>query len=534
MSVPALCAFPKELKPLAEGCKVTKVPEDMGCDHGRKWVRIADPGLDTWVPFMHHDCQHNQVIALHNRVLGAVPRPTPEGVASLRKQAKAIGSLLPKVAPRGWYAMPNSYKGSKRDKYIQAVERVLAGGLHRKDAGVKMFVKGEKLNPKKNNPDPRAIQFRDPKYCVALARYLKPLEHHLYELCGDGKILPESRLIGKGLSQYGRATLLQSKLSNFKMPRVLSLDASRFDQHVDIELLKVEHSVYNTMCYHPEFKRLLQWQLINYGTSSKGIKYVAKGKRMSGDLNTALGNCLLMVIMVSAFMRGLPGDHKYDLLDDGDDCLLIIEADSYEVVAANIQPTFLTYGMELKIESVADTLEKVEWCQGNPVQIGAGVVKFVRNPWKLMSVALGGTKYFDAPERPRRRLVNTIGTSELILNLGVPVLQEFAVALMRNAETTELIRYTEADGYYHKLDRELKELNIGVLSRYAPPPITDVARESFFVAFGITPQEQLDLEEALSRWQFNLVGDTPIESDYTVPDWINRNPYSCEKYHLRE
>lgn len=286
------------------------MPEDTGCDHTRRWVRIGDPGLNTWTPFMHHDCQHNQVIALHNRVLGAVPLPTPEGLAALRKQAKAIGKLLPKVGPRGWYAMPNSYTGNKRAKYIQAVERVLDGGLLRKDAGVKMFVKGEKLNPKKNNPDPRAIQFRDPKYCVALARYLKPLEHALYELKGDGVTLPASRVIGKGLSQYGRAELLHNKMQMFKRARVLSLDAARFDQHVDIELLKIEHSVYMMMCYHPEFKKLLQWQLVNHGRSSRGIKYVAKGKRMSGDLNTALGNCLLMVIMVSTFMKG----KHYDIL----------------------------------------------------------------------------------------------------------------------------------------------------------------------------------------------------------------------------
>jgi len=479
---------------------------------------------------MHHDCLHNQVTALHNRVLGAVPRPTPEGLAALRKQTDDICKFLPHTGPQGWYDMPNSYTGNKRQKYTDAVDRVLATGLTRKDAGVKMFVKGEKLNPTKINPDPRAIQFRDPKYCVALGRYLKPMEHILYRLSGDGKVLPASRVIGKGLSQYGRAQLLKDKMSNFKRPRVLSLDASRFDQHVDIELLKIEHSVYNYMCYHPELKRLLQWQLTNYGRTSRGIKYKAKGKRMSGDLNTALGNCILMVIMVSTFMRG----RHYDILDDGDDCLLIIEAEELPYVENKIQETFLTFGHELKIENVSDSYEGVEWCQGHPVEVRPGLVKFVRNPWKLMSVALGGTKYFDAPLKARRRLVNTIGNAELVLNLGVPILQEYALSLMRNAETNEMLKYTEADGYYHKLDRELKFLNARLIDRRDPVPVSDLARESFQKAFGVTPQDQIDMEEQLRSWKFQCSGDTNVTVDYKIPEWTNLNPYSSEKYCLGE
>ena len=156
----------------------------------------------------------------------------------------------------------------------------------------------------------------------------------------------------------------------FNAPVVVSLDASRFDQHVSKELLEIEHSIYMHMCPSGELRRLLQWQLHNKGVSSQGIRYHTRGKRMSGDMNTALGNCILMILMVSAFMDG----RKYDMLDDGDDGLLIVEEDEYAWVCQNAEPAFLNFGMEIKVENVARSLEEVEWCQSNPIEYEPGKV----------------------------------------------------------------------------------------------------------------------------------------------------------------
>lgn len=532
MSVPALCAGRKPLKELAPGCKVQAIPVDTGCDHKKRWRRIASPGFrGNFIPFAHHDCLHNQEIAIRNRVLGAVPAPTKEGLAQLRKQARVIGRLLPHVAPDDWYVLPNRYSGAKRAKYIRATDDVISGGLTAGDAGIKMFVKFEKLSPKKENPDPRAIQFRNPKYCVALARYLKPIEHHLYNLHGNGKDLPRTRVIGKGLSMADRAKLLVEKRKRFLSPVVLSLDAARFDQHVAFELLQIEHSVYLQACNDPFFAKLLMQQLVNKCRSSKGIKYRARGKRMSGDMNTALGNCLLMILMVSTFMRG----KDYDILDDGDDCLLIIEESLLPWVLENIQKTFLTYGHELKVENVSKTLHGIEWCQGKIIEYDKDKFKFVRNPFKVMSVALGGVKFMDEHLGPRARLVNTIGMAELILNLGVPVLQEYALALMRNAGTTDSITMETLsqlnDGSYWRLSRELQAMNMKCLTRRDPVRITDDARVSFSEAYDISVQEQLDMEDFLRGWEFNLLGDETRDRDIDVATWRLASDCSREVYH---
>lgn len=425
--------------------------------------------------------------------------------------------------------MPNSYTGLKKLRYTRAVNDILAGGLTKKDARVKMFVKFEKLNPTKVNPDPRAIQFRDAKYCVALGRYLKPLEHALYNLSGDGKHFPATRLIGKGLSQGERAMLLKQKMEQFSDPVVVSLDASRFDQHVDIDLLRIEHMIYTFMCADPFFAQLLSWQLVNYGTTSKGVKYTARGKRMSGDMNTALGNCILMVLMIATFMKG----KRWDLLDDGDDALLIVERALLPWVLENVHKAFLEFGMEVKVEDVAYTLATVNWCQGNPIEYQPGKWKFVRDPTKVLSSALGGAKYFTATGA-RRKLVNTIGMAEMVLNLGVPVLQEYAVALMRNAATTKSINLDEVDPTYFRLHRELKAMNMKQLFRLDPQPITDEARLSYSEAFGVDVEEQVAMERFLKGWTFNLDGDMRLMDDLDVAQWTLINQVGPDLYATRE
>jgi hypothetical protein len=356
-----------------------------------------------------------------------------------------------------------------------------------------------------------------------VARYLKPCEKAIYRLRGDGKVLPSTRVIGKGLCMTERGNLLRNKLRAFNKPKILSLDASRFDQHVDVKLLEIEHSFYTHMCSDPWFAQLLSWQLVNHGVSSKGIRYTTLGKRMSGDMNTALGNCLLMVLMVSTFMVG----RKYDMLDDGDDCLLIIEEEDLNWVVDNIHSEFLSYGHEIKIDNVADVMEGVQWCQGKPVEYKVGQYKFVRDVNKVLSSSLIGVKYIDNAGS-RRKLVNSIGMGELILNLGIPVLQEYALSLMRNADTNQFIRLDETDASYFRLHRELKRMNMKCLARVEPKPISAVARLSFSEAFGIDIPTQLMLENFLRTWKINFSGCELIPEDLDPFTWSVNSLYTSE------
>jgi hypothetical protein len=391
-------------------------------------------------------------------------------------------------------------------RYARAMKRLVEEGISRRSADTNMFVKFEKASQKKwAKADPRAIQFRSPEYCVDLARYLKPVEHRIYTLLGKGRILPRTRCIAKGLSLSKRANLLLRKWKYFHRPVALSLDVSRFDMHVHAELLEIEHMVYKLMLNDAHFAQLLSWQIKNKGKTSRRHRYCVHGRRMSGDMNTAVGNCLLMVLLVSSYMCKL--GIKWDILDDGDDCLLIVEqADRRRV--DGLPQYYLDCGMKLKIENETTVFEHIEWCQCRPVEYMPGKFKFVRNPFKVVSQALGGPKWYTS-KRGRRKLIKSIGMAELALNSGIPVVQSYAQCLIRNAGDAGLISGQHMEKLYYRLRYEAGGLSLqGAVAR----PITNLARVSLAKAWGISVAEQLDLEAWFGRLELKLSGGIAVKS----------------------
>jgi len=105
-----------------------------------------------------------------------------------------------------------------------------------------VFVKYEKTDrTTKEDPVPRVISPRDPKYNIQLGRYLKPIEERIFKALG--KMFGHPTVM-KGMDTDRTASVLHEKWDHFNNPVAIGLDASRFDQHVSLEALKFEHSVY--------------------------------------------------------------------------------------------------------------------------------------------------------------------------------------------------------------------------------------------------------------------------------------------------
>lgn len=503
VAVGAVCSQGKSLKMLAPGCRIVRLPPQLLCEHKRLFYRAAIPDLlGIYRPNCHHGCVQNELISIHNRVCGEVPEPTTRGLKAMAKTAGTIARKLGVHDTRPLDELPLHYFGAKRTKYMQTVDDLKMYPTVPKDAHIKAFIKAEKTNyDAKENPDPRMIQARSMRYNCAVAQYLKPIEESIYRRLKSP--YTNLRYVGKGLNQHERASLLVKKLEHFKRPVVVSLDASRFDQHVHVEQLRIEHMVY-TMCNRdPEFARLLRMQLNNVCYTSNGIKYQTVGKRMSGDMNTACGNCLLMVIMVVTVMKQL-GIHAFDLLDDGDDCLLIMEAQQLRRFEQRCHPMFLEFGHEIKVENVAYHINDVEWCQCKPIEYLPGKWKFSRKFDKVISTTMTGVKHWSQSLKHRKAYVNTLGHCELILSLGVPVLQEFAIAMMRNAHTDELVAIEENDSVTYRTYRELRHFRLDKITKIEPKPITVEARISFERAFGVPIDLQYTYERMLKEWEFDL------------------------------
>lgn len=483
------------------------------------WVVSApylEPHLTLFRPFSHSKCAHNEYRSLRNRVLAAGPEPDPIALrrvwATLRRLARMVGRTI--SLPLG--AVPDRYSGTKRALYARAEEEYREyGEVPHHLCGVRgAFVKVDKDNPyAKDNPDPRLIQPRSPVYNVAVAYFLKPTEDRIYGLSG-GRSFPFTRAIGKGLSASARAAQLRAKMLRFTNPVVLSLDASRFDKCVSAPLLELEHRFYLACNGDREYARLLSKQRRNSGYTVCGYKYRSVGGRASGDMNTAAGNCLLMVAMVATALSGF----FYDILDDGDDCLVILEDHDLANARAKLTADFPLFGFDLRVDNIGRDMEEVEWCQARPIEVTPGVYRFVRDPVKVMSCGLAGTKYFQAPS-VRAKLVNTIGVAEGILNLGVPILQEYALALQRNAGTDELMHVAENDPLFYRTIYELRELGLRCLARHPPVEPTITARLSFQRAFGISVDAQLECEARLRAWSFRSWDHVVTGPPVVARDW---------------
>ncbi len=485
---------------------------DDGNQHKRRMVHLGTPDIPgLYVPFSHFDCVHNQRVSICNRVCGQVGQPTKEGLTVMRAGAKIIGRHLPRTEQEELGAFAAHYGGAKKKRYDEALFNLLNEGITQRDAGVTMFIKCEKTSPLKVNPDPRAIQFRDAKYCVALASYLKPIEPHLYRLrCQTEFLSGATRLVGKGMNQIERARVLRQKMGAFGNPVVLSLDMARFDQHVALEALEIEHSVYLKSNSSSYLRWLLTLQLYNHVRSRVGYKYTTRGKRMSGDMNTALGNCVLMLSMLIGIFE-TQFKFKYDLFDDGDDCLLIIEEENFSTVMEKLPPIVSTMGHELKIENVAREMSDVVWCQSKPIFDGKRW-KFVRDPIKVMSNCLVGTRWLNKPEKTCREFLAGLGQCEAALNSGVPVLQEYARALLRNSQGAKA-RFDKDSGEWWRYVRELRSRGSDV--------ITAESRISFYKAFNITIDQQLTYEQTLSNWTIPCGPVYESHVSWNAETWVN-------------
>jgi hypothetical protein len=513
-----VCAYPKKLEEPAANHGGISPPNCWEHNNKRHLIRFVPPVPDLWTCFVHSPCVCNEIVSARNRVLGVVPGPRLDSLRDLRREAKHLAMRAGHRVPLTLEEVLETFIGTRRRRYQDAYDSLLVNPLSEADGRIQSFVKAEKINPlDKENPDPRMIQARSPRYNLVIAQYLRPVEHIIYNLEDNFGY----RLVAKGLNQRDRASAIVSRFAQFDNPVCFSIDCSRWDKHVNSHVLKIEHDFYkHILGNHPIFDRLLRMQVNNKCRTAGGVKYSVYGGRMSGDINTALGNCLLMVLMVRTAMKRL-GVNMYSFLDDGDDCLVFVEEGDFDAVSKGLKVEFLGFGQELKIENVAREVHEVLFCQSRIVYNGEYNI-MVRDWRKVLSHACCGTRHWNDPNEVRP-MFGLIGSCELALNAGVPILQAFSECLIRlsqgrcaridNADAGILYRVKNEFGTYDAL---LSDIKAGVITGR---PITDDARDAFERAFGVPHWQQRAVEAILQRWETSVVAsDVPTEWDHRWED----------------
>lgn len=412
------------------------------------------------------------------------------------------------VVPRELY--PGLYSGRKQTIYTRAYESLLVKGISPRDAYVSTFVKAEKVNfSAKGDPAPRVIQPRSPRYNLEVGRYLKNFEKALSE--GFKKCFGYLVIL-KGCNADESAAVLHDNWQSFNDPVAIGLDASRFDQHVSKEALLFEHSVYNRVFQSPELARLLSWQLKNHGFGRIGeslVEYKVDGCRMSGDINTGMGNCLLMSILVLNYFEevGL----RARLSNNGDDCVVICErADQHKL--AQIGDYFTDFGFNLKEEPAVSIFERIEFCQTQPVRVGTGY-RMVRNPWTAMSKDCVSLLSWNT-QHDFEVWRDAIGTCGKELTSGVPVWQSFYDSIIGAGNLK--------GGLAHVYDCGMGFMARGVKAC----DITEESRYSFYLAFGIDPDLQVAMENSwpgIEQWSGPLKNFAPFDNTSNPLKWLNEH-----------
>lgn len=412
-----------------------------------------------------------------------------------------------RTTPSSAQELVDMYKGRKKTIYEQAMEEFLVRDVVRKDSIINAFVKCEKV---KLTGAPRCIQPRYPIYNLAVGRYIKKVEHRLYRRIA--KIYGDGPTVMKGYTVEGVARVMKGKWDSFADPVAIGLDATKFDMHVCEGMLKWEHSIYEAIYSNgsvAELKRLLSWQRANIGrgrAENGRLWYKVKGRRASGDMNTALGNCLIMCALIWLYSRERGVQTK--LVNNGDDCVVFMERRDAARFSANLDEWFLEFGFRMTREPTVDQFEEIEFCQMHPIHCVRGWT-MVRN----ISVALQKDTMCTMPldEKSARKWMYAVGECGLALTSGVPIMQAFYSAYKRNGNPDSRIANSPI------MVTGLSMMRGDLASSDAV--VTPEARLSVFRAWGITPDEQCALEAHFDQWAFS--GQVDINYVDQIPTVLN-------------
>jgi len=397
------------------------------------------------------------------------------------------------------------YTGNKKRVYTDAMHSLCRLPLNERDSHLNMFVKFEKQDL---NKAPRGINPRDPRMNLELGRYLKHAEKPFFKAINKAFDSVTEHTVIKGLNANDSASILWQKWSRFKEPVAVGLDAEKFDAHVSVQALQYEHSFYKGL--YPGAKVLetmLGWQLKNKGKAYARdgyVKFAIDGTRSSGDLNTSLGNCLIMCGAIYAYAA--QRQVVVELANNGDDCVVFMEKADLNRFLTSLGPWFRDRGFSMVAEEPVCIFEDVEFCQTKPVSVN-GAWRMVRNHNAVLkkdTMCLISIQNDDT----YRKWLHAVGTGGSILNAGVPVQSAFYAAYLKHGITC-------SQGMMDHINKNTSlQTRIHGMRDDGSTPITPQSRVSYYYAFGVLPDVQVEIEKYYHTSIIGKWDDCPIAREY--------------------
>lgn len=459
------------------------------CKHKRTLIQLQIP--EAWDLHVHEECANNELIAVRNRVVMDVPRPSPAMMQMLESVCEDMASKLRCKYQADMENTIKTFPQCRRKLYSQQRTTWQDGSLLPKHTFIRSFVKCEKLQLMKKDVDPRLIQARSPYFNMILATWTKPIEKELYNL----KWVNGLRCITKGLNLDEKAQLLVSHWRTFQDPVGISCDLSRWDAHVSVEMIKIAHKFYQKLIPDSLFQNLLENQIINKARTKNGVRYTTAGGVMSGDMTTALGNCVL-VIMCLRLLYEMTGI-QFAIVDDGDDHVLMCERKDYSQLTNMLPEFWRGLGHEMRVDGIAETINQVVFCQHKPMLL-QGSWTMVPDPRKVLATAFSATG--SMTRQPMlQKYMGTLWEARAILHRGVPLLG----TLFENQATWNKERLSKKGTLFRTLESLGKDLKPRKNNLVTPEEIAQFAE-----MWEISVDRIRSLQEIRCSWTPSVIQET--------------------------
>nr|UQB76031.1 RNA-dependent RNA polymerase [Flumine luteovirus 7] len=299
------------------------------------------------------------------------------------------------------------------------------------------------------------------------------------------------------MSGYNCETLgeiMHQKWLRFDHPVAVPREVSRFDQHTGVGALEDEFEFYKAAFPgDSHLEQILKWQLHPRGVAVAEDGAIAydcpRGGRGSGQINTSMGNKLIVCGLMWEYFREI--GLEASLANMGDDCVIFTEIENLELLQKTLKRWWLKRGYNAITEDPCYDLERVSFCQSNPVEVNGEWI-MVRDPMKAISKDCITLSSNVTPAQIASAYM-AISTCGRIINSGVPISFALHSAIHRAAR-----RYTKdveinPDFMFRQVEFGNHERMKGLT--YQRRNISDETRLSYYRAFGIAPDTQQLIEE---------------------------------------
>lgn len=435
-------------------------------------------------------CQHNILAAAFLRNYVDTP-PIDEqflarGAVLLDEMFRRNGNVASSVEVWTAAQVVASRTPAKKKIYARAFSSLSEEPLNMKrDAKVKTFVKFEVADyDSVQKKPPRAIQYRSSRFTAVLAKYIAPIEHALYQCVHNG--LP---IFAKTRTMEQRATIIVAMGGSGRT--YICLDHSKYDAHQRKPRLLLARAFY--LKYTTSRKALLKLlaKFLNNRVTSEGISWDAFDGRMSGEIDTACGNCVNNYADISAWLdlHGALGEAH--MFIDGDDSVVSVPDRFVKALVENLAVDFKRLGLVTKIESIGKHPEEVSFCQTRPCKLDRGWC-MCRGPFRMLSRISYTVQ--NVNKNGWKGYYNGVAVGHWHLGRGAPIAHVLGDSLVRDK--------FNAKAWVSREDREVAHYRSR--SEGGDMPSLE-ARESYALGWGISVSEQLGIEEQIRRTNWSCM-----------------------------